>query len=299
MRRQAGFTLVEVVVVMVLVGIVGSIVAMQLGPTIQGYLMVSRRAALTNEADTALRRIVTEVRSAVPNSLRQVSPQCVELVPTIDGGRFRTGPDTANSAAPGAFLDAFAATTSFDVLTRFTNPVARGDLVVIGNHNTDDLYSGTTSTTGGTIVAAIKDITNNAEGASTGQHRIELEGVARTLPQGYEGGRFVVVPGASRSVSYVCTGDPGSGEFGRDSAGNGKGRLFRVTRATLDPAASCPATTLATAALVATNVERCVFSYSPNLGATQESGFLQLQLTLAAGGESVPLTLGAHVDNMP
>lgn len=288
MRREQGFSLVEIVVVMVLVGIIGGVLAMQLGPTIQGYLAISRRATLTGEADTALRRIVAEVRSAVPNSLRQVSAQCVELVPTIEGGRMRTGPDVANAAAPGVFLDGFTAGSAFDVLTRFVNPVAAGDLVVIGNQNTDDLYALNSPT-----VAAIASVTNNPAGTSTGQHRITLS-AARILPQGHEGGRFVVVPNNQRSVSYVCDG------AGTDTGGaNGTGILYRITRNVLAAAPDCPATNLATAAIVATNVERCVFSYSPNVGATQESGFLQLQLTLRSNGESVPLSLGAHVDNVP
>ncbi|MFC0253520.1 prepilin-type N-terminal cleavage/methylation domain-containing protein [Massilia consociata] len=284
MTRQSGVTLVEIVVVIVLVGIVAGIASMQLGPTIRGYLMVERRAALTDQAETALRRIVTDVRSAVPNSLRQVSPQCVELVPTVDGGRFRSGPDVENAAAPGAFLDQFAASADFDVLTPFTHPVAANDLVVIGNQNTDDLYQGLT-------VAAIRSVAATA-GATTGEHRITLA-VPYLLPQGYTGGRFVVVPGSQPSVSYVCAG------AGRDSAGNGTGTLYRITRDALAPAASCPDVALPTAAVLATHVEGCDFRYSPNLGATQESGFLQLQLTLSAGGESVPLTLGAHVDNVP
>lgn len=273
--RTAGFTLVELVVVMVLVGIVGAIVATQIGPTLQGYQAIARRAALIDQADTALRRIATEVRSAVPNSLRQISPTCVELAPTVDGGRFRTGPDVANAAAPGAFLDQFSASSQFDVLTPFTNPVAAGDLVVIGNQNTDDLYNNVTVSTIASVTAT--------PGTSTGEHRITLA-AARTVPQGYQGGRFVVVPGAQRSVVYSCTSD---------------GRLLRITSNVFSAAASCPAATSATAAVLATGVSQCSFSYSPNLGATQESGFLQLQLTLGDGGESVPLTLGAHVDNVP
>ena len=288
MRRESGFTLVEIVVVMVLVGIIGGVLAMQLGPTIQGYLAVSRRAALTSQADTALRRIVAEVRSAVPNSLRQVSAQCVELVPTIDGGRMRTGPDVANAAAPGVFLDGFTAGSAFDVVSRFTNPVSAGDLIVIGSQNTDDLYGSNAAN-----VATIASVANNPAGTNTGQHRITLS-APLVLPQGHEGGRFVVVPNNQRSVSYVCD------NVGRDTSGaDGTGILYRITRNALALAAACPATSLATAAIVATNVERCVFSYSPNVGATQESGFLQLQLTLRSSGESVPLSLGAHVDNMP
>jgi len=283
MKREAGFTLVELVIVMVLIGIIAGVLAMQLGPTIQGYLMVERRATLTSLADTALRKVATDVRSAVPNSLRLVSPQCMELVPTIDGGRYRAGPDVVNAASPGLFLDPFEPKTTFDVLTGFNNAVTDSDAIMIGNQNTEDLYSGIN-------VFEIKSITRTP-GATTGEARIELDS-AKVLPSGYDGGRFVVVPGTRRSVMYVCTAD------NKTTKGNGNGTLYRITSATLNGVASCPEPGAASP-IVATNVESCSFVYSPNQGATQESGFAQLTLKLTNGGESVSLTMGAHVDNVP
>jgi len=285
MRRQHGFTLVELIVVMVLIGIIGGVLALQVGPTIQGYLMVERRATLTSLADTALRKVATDVRSAVPNSLRLITSQCLELVPTVDGGRYRAGPDLDNSANPGLFLDPFEAKTTFDVLSTFTNPVTAADAIVIGNQNTEDLYSGTN-------VFEIRSVTNTS-GATTGEHRIELE-AAKALPAGYDGGRFVVVPGGQRSVTYVCMAD------NKVQDGKGTGTLYRVTSATLSPTVTgCPAVSPATTPIVATHVESCGFVYSPNQGATQESGFAQLRLRLTNGGESVSLTMGAHVVNVP
>lgn len=283
MKRQHGFTLVELIVVMVLIGIIAGVLALQVGPTIQGYLAVERRATLTSLADTALRKVATDVRSAVPNSLRLITPQCLELVPTIDGGRYRAGPDRDNAADPGRFLDPFEKKSSFDVLTAFTNPVSAGDAVVIGNQNTEDLYSGANMFG----IAAIA----NTPGASTGEHRITLD-APQELPAGYDGGRFVVVPGGQRSVIYVCDAT------GKVENGKGTGTLYRVTSATLNAQPTCPTVTAAMP-IVATHVESCGFVYSPNQGATQESGFAQLRLKLTNGGESVSLTMGAHVVNVP
>lgn len=281
MRPQQGFTLVELVIVVVLVGVLGGILAMQVAPTMQGYLAVGRRAALTDQTDTALRRIVQEVRAAVPNSLRLGSAECLELVPTIDGGRFRAGPDVAPGRSGDAFLDHDVAATRFDVMTPFTTPPAVGDLVVIGNQNPGDVY-------GGGNVSTITSVTDHAEAdAWKGAHRL---GVTPTrIPFGYEDARFVVVPGGEQAVSYVCK-DAGLVD------GRGQGMLYRVVRE-LAPAQSC--TVPADAPVLASKVASCAFVYSPNQGATQQSGFVQLQLTLADGGESVALTLGAHVSNVP
>ena len=272
MKRQHGFTLVELVIVIVLVGVLGGILALQLGPTVQGYLAVGRRAALTDQADTALRRIVQEVRAAVPNSLRLGDAQCLELVPTIDGGRFRAGPDVAAGRSGDAYLDHDVAATEFDVMTPFTTKPAVGDLVVIGNQNPDDVY-------GKANVSAITSVAEHgAPDAWKGVYRLGVE--PTRIPFGYEDGRFVVVPGGEQAVSYIC----------KDAT------LYRVVRQ-LEPEQRCEVP--AGAPVLASKVASCAFVYSPNQGATQQSGFVQLQLTLADGGESVALTLGAHVSNVP
>lgn len=279
MTRQRGFTLVELVIVIVLVGAIGGIVAMQLGPTIQGYVAVGKRAALTDQADTALRRIVQEVRAAVPNSLRLANAQCLELVPTIDGGRFRGGPDV--SASGDAFLGYDTPVTEFDVITPFTSTPAPGDLVVIGNQNPGDVYSRSNVS----VIAGVE--THAGADLWKGAHRLSV--TPTRIPFGYQDGRFVVVPGGEQSVSYVCSG-AGLAD------GRGQGTLYRVTR-DLTAEHTCPDP--AGAPVLASNVASCEFIYSPNQGATQQSGFAQLQLTLADGGETVSLTLGAHVSNVP
>jgi MSHA biogenesis protein MshO len=281
MRRQYGFSLVELIVVIVLIGAIGGIFAMQLGPVIAGYAAVGKRAALTDQADTALRRIVTEVRSAVPNSLRLADSTCLELVPTIDGGRYRAGPDV--NQAGSAFLDHDAPVSAFDVMTSFTAAPARNDLIVIGNEDPRDVYSRSN-------VAVIDTVTRHADADPRGVHRIGVQ-APLTIPFGYEGGRFVVVPGGAQAVSYICTGASGV-----DADGRGKGVLRRVTR---DIASAQRCDVPADSPLLASNVSHCEFIYSPNQGATQQSGFVQLQLTLSEGGESVSLTLGAHVSNVP
>ena len=70
MNKEHGFTLVELVIVIMVTGIIAGIFAMQFGPALQNYLAVGRRANLTHLADTALQRMVNEIHTAVPNSLR-------------------------------------------------------------------------------------------------------------------------------------------------------------------------------------------------------------------------------------
>jgi MSHA biogenesis protein MshO len=299
MKRNRGFTLVEVILVIAITGVIAGIFAMQLGPALQNYLAVGRRANLTHLADTALRRMVTEIHTAVPNSLRLTGSAdgkstCLEMVPSSDGGRFRTAADaqwdTSNPANPSQPLDLSQPDLSFDVLTAFTSPPKAGDWVVVGNQNTADVYAS------GIDRAAIASITDPpATGAGKpplGQKRITLS-AAQQFPYGYEGGRFYIVPDSMQAVSYVCQ------NAGVDSAtGSGAGTLRRVVHYGFNASQTCPVSG-STSALVATKVKSCRFVYDPSQGATQQSGFAQLQLTLSDNGETVTLTVGSQVENLP
>lgn len=278
--QQQGFTLVELIMVIVLIGIIGGVLTMQLLPAIKSYLLVGQRAGLTHQSDTALRRIVTEVRSAVPNSLRLGSSECLELVPTKDGGRYRMAPDVAVSGA--AYLDHTIGYSSFDVLTSFQDAPRAGDSIVIGNQNPDDVYQGR-------YTGKVKAVTTHGN-PRLGESLVELNDPLRT-PPGYEAGRFVVVPAEAHVVTYVCTNP------GLDAQGTGTGELRRITDTAFHATPNCGAGNAG--AVLASKVAACAFTYSPNQGATQESGFAQFQLTLSDKGEAVTLTVGAHVDNVP
>lgn len=292
LRRARGFTLVELIVVIVITGVMAGGILIYFKPALTSYLAVGRRAGLTDLADGALRTVSRDIRRAVPNSLRLApSSRCIELVPTSDGGRFRTAPDivwdAANPSNPSAPMDMSNPVTSFDVMTTFSTQPAAGDWIVIGNQNGNDVYDDAKNTR-----AAIASI-GAPPSATLGTRRITLTGPSQ-FPSGYDGGRFVVVPNAQQAVFYVCD------KVGTDAKGSGTGTLYRFSGYGFIDAAptSCP-TPAETTPVLATKVSACTFIYSPNAGATQESGFLQAQITLSEEGESVSLSSGVHVENVP
>ncbi|MFN3884232.1 MAG: prepilin-type N-terminal cleavage/methylation domain-containing protein [Rhodocyclaceae bacterium] len=273
-----GFTLVELIIVIVITGIIAASFALFFKPAIEGYLDTRRRADLTDMADTALRRIAQDVRRAVPNSLRAHSATCVQLVPTIAGGRYRMASDTVNDTPPlpctpgptcSAPLDTSVATTVFDVLSPLEPLPSVGDWVVIDNQNNSDVYAGVNRGQIGALATPRP---------SDGLHRVTIG--ATQFPGGYDGGRFVVIANGEQSVFYHCVGNV----LYRTVAGFGAG------------AAACNATT---GAVVASDVSACTFVYDPNHGATQQSGFLWMRLELSRAGESVALAHGMHVENWP
>jgi MSHA biogenesis protein MshO len=278
-RRSAGFTLIELIIVLVLTTIIGGTVAVFVRPAIRGYTDTRDRSVLGDMGDTALRRMVRDIRMAVPNSLRTPNETCFELVPTVAGGRYRMGPNTANDAW---WVDTSQATTGFDVLSTLSRQPAVGDFVVINNQNGNDVYSATNRAT----ISAVATPT-----ATQGTLRLTISSLQ--VSPGYDGGRFQVVNQNERSVFYVCAG------AGLSADGlTGTGVLWRIRRdfnATYPTA--CPGTGGGT--VLARNIRSCRFVYSPNQGATQQSGFVYLELAITRNGETATLTHGAHVLNAP
>ena len=108
-RQLRGFTLVEMIVVIVITGIIGGIVAIFIRAPVQGYVDSARRAEMTDIADTAMRRISRDLRLALPNSVR-VTSTCsgpttcyVEFIPTTGGGRYRDSKDSSGNGNPLIF----------------------------------------------------------------------------------------------------------------------------------------------------------------------------------------------------
>ena len=131
MRRiseQRGFTLIEMIIVIAITGVVGSMVAVFLRTPIESYVAQDRRARLADAADTALRRVTRDLRLALPNSVRVTSTGGVfylEFLATRSGGRYR-------AQGGGDILDFTVADSSFDVLGP---PIAMqaGDRIAVYN----------------------------------------------------------------------------------------------------------------------------------------------------------------------
>lgn len=282
-RGGKGFTLIEMVIVIAITGVIATALIVFFKPAVDAYFDARNRAALTDTADTALRRMARDIRAAVSNSIRIPNNQCFELLPSSTGGRYRMAPDTINAGS--AAIDTSTQTTAFDVLSPLSAVPSSGDWVVIGNQNTNDVYTGVNR-------AQVTGVTT--PDASLGTRRISI--ASTQFPSAYDGGRFTIVAnsGGSPAVFYVCAGADGK----VDARGNGNGTLYRVTRTfdSIYPSA-CPAVN--GAAVLASNVRYCNFVYDPNQGSTQQSGFVWMELGLTQGNETVTLSFGAHVDNVP
>ena len=89
-KRVAGFTLIEVVTVIVIIGVLASGVASFTKFSTQIYNEASEREQLISSTRFAIERLTREVRNALPNSLRVSANAsgsnntCLEFMPIID-----------------------------------------------------------------------------------------------------------------------------------------------------------------------------------------------------------------------
>lgn len=281
-----GFTLVEMIMVIVITGIIGGIVAVFLKAPVQQYMDVARRADMTDIADTALRRVKRDVRLALPNSVRVTGAcggggTCIEFLPAPSGGRYRAGADASDDVCPGGTaaddeLSFTGADTCFEVLG--TMPaVTAGNQIVVYNLGIPgaDAYAGNTALAH-----------NRRTVSAVGTNSISITS-ANALPFDSPGHRFHVI---STPVTYVCAPQPG-GVNGTLT------RYWGYAIQAAQPTALATLTSVNPGALLATNVSSCNFTYDPLVSA--RNGLVTMHLGITEQGETVTLYSAAHVSNQP
>ncbi len=122
-RSARGFTLVELVVTIAVGSVVVAFMALFIVMPMNAYTAQTRRAALVDASDSALRFMARDLRSSLPNSVRITSSGTVtalELLATADGARYQDGGPLSNPALALNFAapaGAFATTVPFTRLT--------------------------------------------------------------------------------------------------------------------------------------------------------------------------------------
>lgn len=128
-RKQPGFTLIEVITVVVILSIVTVLGSNFVAISVESYDRVQQRSKLINRARQAVERITRQLRASLPYSLRlsnDGSGLCIEFMPVTGGGNYlgpdydadgiadqEELPDSGNGAVPGA---AYAVITApFDI----------------------------------------------------------------------------------------------------------------------------------------------------------------------------------------
>ncbi len=293
--RQGGFTLVELIVVIVITGIVSGMVALFIRIPVQGYLDVNARAELADAADTATRRIARDVRLALPNSVRVTNTadggSYLELLLTKAGGRYLSEDDDL-TVTPGNVL-------AFDPNTKVANPnvftivgaapsglqtIVAGDSIVVNNLGDQppvDAYN-----CAGQCNRALVSVVNGNNITLAGNPFVAQNPAMPSLSH-----RFQVV---TTPVTYYCAGNAA-----------GRGILQRFSGYAIQAGqplngAAAPLSNAPVAALLANQVASCRFSFDTLVN--MQRGLVSINLTLGAPGSAagqINLVQQAQVNNTP
>ncbi|NKB38803.1 MAG: prepilin-type N-terminal cleavage/methylation domain-containing protein [Gammaproteobacteria bacterium] len=301
-----GFTLIELVIVIVLTGIVGTLIGQLLSRPIEGFVDLADRAELVDGAELALRRMSRELRLALPNSVRITdgtlnlsactasggSSCALEILRTSNGGRYRTKPPIGAPAVclASAQQDRLSFNSSADCFEVLGNlgvlPVAAGAnqlscmnlprsshcLVIANTGQTGaNAYNGDNiaGITGATANTVTFDINDGVKVSPSFPLRSPLQ-------------RFHIV---DTPVSFTCTG----GEIDRQAD-------YAITGTqVLSPAGG-------SSSLLANKLTSCIFKYTP--GSSTRNGIVVIDITMrftASNGSNndIRLVQQVHVPNIP
>jgi len=288
---QRGFTMVELIMVIVMMGVIGGIVAVFMKSPIDAYFDSARRAGLTDMVDTVVRRMARDIQRALPNSIRSAGDQCVEFIPSKTGGRYRT-----DVGGGGDKLDFTTTDTSFNMLgdnDASTLPsdqkIANADVIAIFNLGISgaDAYAADNTS----VISTAPTVAGTPP-----ETTITVESGGKKFPFESPSKRFHVIAGGEQVVRYVCIGATGVTDL--DANGRGKGTLYRQVLDLPLAASACPTTAPSTgAALMATKVSACKFDYGgPDL---QRNALLSMTFSVTDKEETVSLQHEVHVSNEP
>lgn len=286
-RINQGFSLIELLVVIVLLGIMAAGAGMLISRPIEAYVDQSRRQELVDLAELSLRKIATDIRAALPNSIRVIdngpTTWTLEMVNTVDGARYR------DQAGPG-FSDpedilSFTGDTEFNLLGQFSNleppsyPFTYNDLrVVIYNTDPGSIYSDAALNKNPGVITpgGSENIELSLDGV---EHHLKLSSSFQFAFQSPSQRLFLV----DGPVSYVC--DTSTNSLTRYS-----GYSYSATQSSVPTGGSV--------GRIASKISSCNILYQA--GSPQRGGLISIDISLSdPKGGTVRLMHQVHVDNVP
>lgn len=285
--------MIELIIVMVISSIIAMIGSQVISRPVTAYANLSQRTQLVDAADASLKRMIYELRAALPNSVRiGCSGKCIEFLRTVDGGRYRR-------SAPGnvlSFNQSALDANGFEVLGNLSATAS-----ITTSSNADHCRTGSAHclviyNTGQTNYDAYKldnvaTISNVTGSPTVIQFTFPVGKVA--FPAASPRQRFHIV---DTPISYLC-----------DDTGNNKITRYQdypITPSHNDVDSNTELLAFAgtKSAIVTNKVSSCNFSY--NTGSPARSALLTIRLTLSenmtsGNTESISLLQQAHITNTP
>ncbi|MBI1195744.1 MAG: prepilin-type N-terminal cleavage/methylation domain-containing protein [Gammaproteobacteria bacterium] len=278
---QRGFTIIELVIVITILGVLAGILTPFIQQATVAYAQARIRNTLLTIGDLALERMSRDLREAIPNSISLINgDQGIEFLHARAGGRYVSRFDDFGDAFANPVLRLARQASIGGVYTLGTDlTLNAGDVLVIGNTTPADI---TTGTVGSSVRLLTITPTINAAwplGDGTDQGRILTFAANHRFPIDSPGKHFLI---ADKTIEIGASGTtllwhsaPGLTDF------NGA-----ADWSSADP-------------ILLAEVRSVHFSFQP--GTPKATGVVRVDLELgdSGGNETLRLYREIHVRNTP
>lgn len=281
---HAGFSLIELIVVIVLLGLLAGGAGLLILNPIEAYDAQVRRQQLVDQGEMALRQIARDLRRALPNSVR-ISPAgagfALEMVNIVDGARYRDEYGGAYVADADFVLDFSAPDAAFNLLGGLSNPAdfAASNRLVIYNTSVNIYAEAVDVDKQGIITDAGTSLAFVTLNPGPNQEDQVSLSTPFEFTQQSPAQRAFLVDGA---ISYICNPATSS--------------ILRYSGYGFDNPQQIPPGGAVSDTLVS-QVISCNASYM--VGTAQRGGIISLEITLGDSGENINLLHQVHVVNVP
>ena len=284
-KKQSGFTLVEIIIVIAIMGIIGGLASLIIGRSLDSYAALERREHLQTSIRLAVERISRELRNALPNSICvNNGGACINgsgsqfyFIPVRDSGRYQDRPGVYTSPPPiqrNRLPVIPQSSDRFDVLsTNIANPLDAviDDRVAVYNINNIDIYN-----PGNNIRHQISAIVPIDIDGDANPDTIQIQFAANeSFANHSPSRRFHIIDNAQQVTLFSLVGN----QLFRDTT------TLNAPNAAVDPK------------LLMQNVQACTFTFTP--GTQQRAGLLRINITVAEQAETIQVIHDAHVYNTP
>jgi len=285
-KKEAGFTLIEVVLVIVITGLLASVAGRMMSVAFSTYFEVGNQSSLLDNADIVRRRLGLDLRQALPNSVRiGCQNRCLELMHIKDSGRYRAATNSTEDILAFGVLD-----SRFELMGLLQQTVGahsirtgngvndcrdnQADCLVVLNTGVgaQDVYQGGNR-------ATITDLlpTNDPT---------HLQFVPRVLPAPSPAQHFYVV---DTPITYIC--DVNAATLRRYDG-------YRIQRNQSDVDSHNELLTQgASDSLLSNQIQACEFRFQP--GDTVTGGIVMLEIRLGNAAQTYPLFAQIALDAVP
>lgn len=292
--QHDGFTLIELVVVIVISGIIAIAITNFITHPIEGYNDLQRRTQLVDAAEMTLQKMTRDIRRALPNSIR-TNGNTIDMINTLDAGIYRIVPPPGGSNNllefgwdDGAFAGD-ARFTLYGQLQQLELPFSGNLSLVINSTNSTDVYAQSVnsdrSSSSENYVITPPGITVTID--TSADSVVSLDSPVFLTPFSSEPpelgtslqGRRVFL--ANGGITFKCE----------------SGRLNRYSEHSLST--TIGDTDGTSADLLADHVDCANTSFTFDPGSPLRGALATLKITLTDAGERITLLHQVHVSNTP